>query len=288
VFAPKRIDGKKMGMLLQRPGTRRYIPVLLFPALSVFALTTALLWWGCVVQEKCFQNADCESPRICNADGECVYECVTDSDCGPGFVCRGHLCRIEGGDEEPLTCPEDMVPVENVYCIDIYEASRPDATEDDEGVDDSVAVSKKDVMPWEVEDNQEAEAACEAAGKRLCSPEEWEFACKGPDDTVYAYGDEYEPKTCNGIDTFEGGGFHLTPTGAFPDCTNEFGVYDMNGNLWEHTLNGDGTTIRGGAYNCGNSKKFQRCDYIPRQWSPLAQGFRCCLVPEEDDNGGES
>ncbi|HCF57506.1 MAG TPA: hypothetical protein DFS52_05880, partial [Myxococcales bacterium] len=30
-----------------------------------------------------------------------------------------------------------------------------------------------------------------------------------------------------------GAGFHVMPTGSFPDCTNAFGVFDINGNVWE-------------------------------------------------------
>src|SRR5690606_17359605 len=96
------------------------------------------------------------------------------------------------------------------------------------------ATSRAGVLPWQVADNARAESACAAAGKRLCTPAEWELACRGPDGTVYSYGDAYEPATCNGIDAFGRGAFHLAVTGAFPACTNAWGVVDINGNLWEH------------------------------------------------------
>jgi formylglycine-generating enzyme required for sulfatase activity len=164
-------------------------------------------------------------------------------------------------------------------CIDRYEASRPDATADDQGEDGSRAVSRARVIPWRVSSNQIAAAACQAAGKRLCAPLEWESACHGPGNTVYIYGNTYEPLTCNGLDTFGQSDFHLTPTGSFPDCTNAWGVYDLNGNLWEHVQGGSGQTVRGGAYNCNNSQTLHRCDYIPGNWTPSALGFRCCLTP---------
>jgi hypothetical protein len=41
--------------------------------------------------------------------------------------------------------------------------------------------------------------------------------------------------------------FPLDADGVLPGCTNEWGVFDMNGNVWKHTANGDDTTIRGGA-----------------------------------------
>ncbi|MBL6974879.1 MAG: SUMF1/EgtB/PvdO family nonheme iron enzyme [Deltaproteobacteria bacterium] len=254
-------------------------------------LAFGLVFAGCTVDEHCFGDSDCVHPRVCDTRGICVLECTHDGDCGDGYACEAFRCvpsiakpdvavDIEG-DAPVFECPEDMVMVAGAYCVDRYEASRPDATEDDEGSNGSMALSRPGVMPWRVLDNATAQAACEAVGKRLCSPAEWEVACQGSDGTVYGYGDDYEPHTCNGIDTFGGGGFHLDVTGAFPGCTNEWGVFDMNGNLWEHVLGGTDKTIRGGAYNCGDSKALHRCDYVPATWTPSARGFRCCraLVP---------
>ncbi len=242
-------------------------------------LTTASLQ-GCVKQ-RCFDNLDCPSPMICAPSGKCVYECVSDSDCGGGFTCVDHICRPAS--QGTIVCPDDMVSVANVFCIDRYEASRPDATASDAGVDGSRSKSVSGVLPWQVTDNATAEAACQASGKRLCTPEEWLLSCEGPDETVYSYGDTYEMTTCNGIDAFgvfpTYWNFHLMPTGSFPGCTNEWGVFDMNGNVWEHTANGDDTTIRGGAFNCSDSAALHKCGYIPTNWAPSARGFRCCLSP---------
>lgn len=135
------------------------------------------------------------------------------------------------------------------------------------------------VIPWQVDSNATARAACAAAGKRLCKPEEWRLACKGPDGHVYAYGDTYEAKTCNGIDAFGRDAFHLAATGSFPRCTNAWAIFDLNGNLWEHVAGGSDTTVRGGAYNCSDSAALHQCDYVPGSWIPSARGFRCCLTP---------
>lgn len=260
-------------------------------SMAAVILMAGLLSAGCTVDEHCFGDSDCVHPKVCDSRGICVLECTGDGDCGDGYACEGYRCvpRITKpdavldveGDVVIFECPEDMVMVAGAYCVDRYEASRPDATEDDEGSDGSMALSLSGVIPWRVLDNPTAQAACEAAGKRLCSPAEWELACQGPDGTVYGYGDDYEPATCNGIDAFGGGVFHLDVTGAFPGCTNEWGVFDMNGNLWEHVLGGSDKTIRGGAYNCGDSKALHRCEYVPATWTPSARGFRCCreLVP---------
>ncbi len=259
------------------------------PLLTAMALCVFLWFPGCLTKEKCFQNADCEPPEICDADGDCDYQCENDSDCDAGFVCDDHECIPDSsGDDDPLSCPAGMVPIANAYCMDIYEASRPDATEFDPGSDSSKAISKAGVLPWRVDDNAEAMAACMADGKGLCSESEWSFACRGTGELAYAYGNSYDPVICNGIDTFGMGNQHLLPTGSFSECVNEYGVYDLNGNLWEHVLGGDGTKVRGGAYNCSNSTNLHRCDYIPQTWTPSALGFRCCLeYSQPDGNTGE-
>ena len=235
------------------------------------------------VEPHCFDASDCESPQVCGADGLCAFECSSAPDCPEGFVCEGHRCAPRP--VHPVVCPDEMTAVAETFCVDLYEASRPDATEQAEGSDESSARSLKGVMPWRVASNAVAEAACAAAGKRLCSAAEWELACRGPEGTVYGYGDRYEPETCNGIDAFGRSAFHLEPTGAFPDCTNGWGVFDMNGNLWEHVANGSDMLVRGGAFNCGDSATLHRCDYVPGSWVPSARGFRCCLSPSASDAG---
>jgi formylglycine-generating enzyme required for sulfatase activity len=177
-----------------------------------------------------------------------------------------------------------MVAVLEIFCIDRHEASRPDATEESAGLDNSHATSRPDVLPWQVgADNALATAACAAAGKRLCTPVEWQAACKGPEDRVYGYGSTYSTTKCNGIDLFGRSGLKLLPTGSLETCVNGWGAADMNGNLWEHTAEGSGKTVRGGAYNCIDSAALHRCDYVPGNWTPSALGFRCCLTPTGRD-----
>jgi len=222
---------------------------------------------SCVVSQKCFRSQDCKTGEACSAEGRCVI--APQVDIGP---------RPDG--KPPVRCSSDMVEVAETFCIDTHEASRPDATASSAGTDGSRATSRKGVLPWQVLSNAEADQACKAAGKRLCTPAEWELACKGPEKTAYAYGESYQPTTCNGIDAFAEWEFHLAATGSFAGCTNGWGVLDMNGNLWEHVAGGNEKTIRGGAYNCSDSKTLHRCDYIPGNWAPTARGFRCCAEGE--------
>lgn len=273
---------------------------------------------GACIESRCSSDADCSSGSFC-VSGKCVpgcagdddcgageycdelarqcqqAECSTDEDCPPGFACQHHRCRPQAG----LDCPADMVSIDDRFCMDIYEASRPDATADSGGSDDSRATSRPGVRPWFPVTLEQARSACQAAGKRLCRLEEWLPACQGPDRTVYVYGNEYDPAICNSIDTFCncgpggacsaedpcpfphcretcGASFHVMPTGSFPDCVNSWGAYDITGNVWELTDSDDGLEhFRGGAYNCGDSEALHRCDH-DGTWGPSAKGFRCC------------
>lgn len=225
-----------------------------------------------------------------------------DNDCD-GEVDEGGVCGT--------SCPEGMVLAGGYLCIDTYEASRPDATATDAGSDESVATSRQGVLPWMVNPMTydhflTFQAACRAAGKHLCTGQQWFDACSGPPPgTTYAFGNSFDKEICNCVDTFceeycEANGiapascsvgancgydyycFHETPTGSFPGCTNEYGTLDMAGNVWEivpSDTDGRGYEVRGGAFNCAAASTRLTCTFNAG-WSELYAGFRCCSYPE--------
>ncbi len=59
---------------------------------------------------------------------------------------------------------------------------------------------------------------------RLLSEAEWEYCCRARTQTRYSFGDEFREDRAN-----NGGG--TTEVGSYP--ANDFGLYDMHGNVWE-------------------------------------------------------
>ncbi len=218
------------------------------------------------------------------------------------------------------TCPAEMANIENRYCVDRWEGSLVEVTGDKseqlwspfETLPDGVfvkAVSKANVHPQGYISGAQAQAACDAAGKRLCSPLEWRKACGGSRGVQWSYAGQREPDRCNDrgkspmlhfypqvnvswklvgmlemndpqLNQMEGA---LAKTGQFEECMNDYGVHDMVGNLHEWTSDPNGT-FQGGYYldthingdGCGyrtTAHEFTYHDY--------STGFRCCKDAEE-------
>ncbi len=253
--------------------------------------------------QVCRQDSDCDPGHVCSL-GRCKPGCRSDQGCPGEQRCfQGQCVEAEDGGRDSgagdsgaaAPCPEDMILIEasgRRWCIDRYEASRSDATAESQGTNLGAALSRPGVMPWSGVSWEQAAQACELAGKRLCTVDEWMTSCKGPDQTVYPYGDEYVPDACNGIDAHgeDATGrkiFYPEPTGSFERCTNGFGVYDMSGNLWEYTARAGEPRprINGGAYNCIDSATLHRCEHLQLHDGGYSDprsngGFRCCKDPD--------
>lgn len=121
--------------------------------------------------------------------------------------------------QKPSVCKGKRV--HKKFCIDITER-----TED-------ASNTPRNYMSW-----TSSKQLCEADGGRLCTNDEWQFACEGEEMRPYPYGWERDTTACN-TDVMEGLGRigrlhdHRTPAAAHPRCASPFGVLDMAGNMEE-------------------------------------------------------
>lgn len=153
--------------------------------------------------------------------------------------------------------------------------------------------------PWIVVDWGEARGLCASEDKRLCSEDEWTFACEGEAAMPYPYGYRRDAEACvidrpwrpydpsalwaRGTATQRAELDRLwqgEASGARPRCRSPFGVYDMTGNVDEWTVSalpGARPSILKGGYwgpvrtRCRPSTRVHRPDFVFYQ-----QGFRCC------------
>jgi len=169
------------------------------------------------------------------------------------------------------------------FRIDSFEAA----------VRDGQAVSGKHEVPALRSSWFDAKAACEKAGKRLCTEEEWVSACQGAravddnnngqyaDDliegTTYPYGDLHDDGRC--WDDKLGDEFRPVYTGEMPGCATPTGVYDMTGNLEEWVgATPETAVLVGGAWDTkeDHARCYRRNDTFGAGYSSNRTGFRCC------------
>jgi len=87
--------------------------------LALFALLTAA---GCVVDEKCYSDADCPSSEVCR-NGSCIEtQCDRDSDCPSPQVCRKGECIVECSGSECTPAPHSDPACACGRCIDVCHA----------------------------------------------------------------------------------------------------------------------------------------------------------------------
>ena len=113
---------------------------------------------------------------------------------------------------------------------------------------------------------------------RLPSEAEWEYACRAGTTTKYSFGDTITENQANFYRM--GKENRLMPVGQFPP--NDFGLYDMHGNVWEwcqdnwHS-NYDGAPTDGSAW-LGNSEY-----HVLRGGSWCAYLGYCCSAYRSTD-----
>lgn len=202
----------------------------------------------------------------------------------------GHRC-LEWIDEKRDRCQRyDEKPIcegrleQRKFCIDRYEYP-----------------NQKGVYPAVMVSFVEAEAACKAEGKRLCTSSEWTFACEGEEKLPYPYGHERDPTACNidrqyRLPDLEAFSYddkisseverldQRVASGSMERCESPFGVRDMTGNVDEWVVNErpdpekeiDISGLKGGYFGPIRARCRPMTNSHNRWFRFYQVGFRCC------------
>lgn len=76
----------------------------------------------------------------------------------------------------------------------------------------------------------DVEEYCKSVGKKVPTALEWEKAARGTDGRIYPWGNDFDPKKANTLESKIRG---TTTVGSYPDGKSPYGVLDMSGNVWE-------------------------------------------------------
>ncbi len=169
---------------------------------------------------------------------------------------------------DPGNCPVDMVPFQTSgqeICMDKYEWP-----------------NHEDALPQAFVSWKNAVDSCASVSKRLCTLDEWQNVCAGPENARYPYAARYDARYCPAK---ESGPAHA---GHFPACRSYYGTYDMTGNLWEWTSTPyperEGFyRVAGGNWEAGNEATcgLSRYSFYPQNRFNMV-GFRCCDEAKPD------
>ncbi|MBM75902.1 MAG: hypothetical protein CMK59_10920 [Proteobacteria bacterium] len=170
----------------------------------------------------------------------------------------------------------------NAFYIDRYEYPNVAATTSD----------GQQIKPTSGVTFSQAKKLCKEQGKRLCTSYEWEKACRGLENYIYSYGDNYQASNCKNAYEYTLGGSENEK------CRGSYAVFGMSGGPREWTStpspsNSKRRIIRGGdlvnstrSINVGTVKVEHapslRCSFSTDGRTNYGFGdtslsFRCCV-----------
>ena len=189
--------------------------------------------------------------------------------------------RCASFDKDKWKALRDKLPTKAMnYCIDRYEYP-----------------NRKGEFPLIFINWPESEATCKAVSKRLCTEDEWTFACEGEDAMPYPYGYDRDKDACitdKAWRQFDAKAYGNKKTlvieldrlwqgvasGSQPNCKSPFGVYDMTGNIDEWTkasVPGRRSILKGGYWGPVRTRCRPSTRAHGEEHTFYQQGLRCCV-----------
>ena len=230
--------------------------------------------------------------------------------------------------ESVQACPSAMILVEGEHCPFVAHKCRKERRDSDvceryapevlcEGtirparfcIDELEYPNLAGVKPAILVSFTEARRACEVEDKRLCTVDEWQFACEGEAIFPLPSSIDRSPDACNvdradlppvlGAlrDPFEVAGEMVRIDGRVPSaslpCVSSFGARDLVGNVEEWAENPNGSAnekpfrsaVLGGSWGSGVAACRTVDLETPESVTSHHRGFRCCSDASRLPNG---
>jgi formylglycine-generating enzyme len=227
-------------------------------------------------------------------------------DPGPSPECPNDMRLVTGQhfDELQHLCLDPRHDTRDTHCFAYWEgASAEEGPVTDVRVcmDQFEAPNVRGGTPFVMKSFEDARHFCGSRGRRVCSEEEWETACEGPDLRPLAYGWKVDTALCNSgrqwrafdVKKLNAGGeeakaelarlWQGAPSGQFLTCASPFGIYDMMGNVEEWVSTRHGRRYPGALMGGFWAKPWTGCRGTNDAHEPTfvfyETGFRCCADP---------
>ncbi|AKT38882.1 formylglycine-generating enzyme family protein [Chondromyces crocatus] len=228
-------------------------------------------------------------------------------DPGPSPACPDDMRLVEGvhADEVQHLCVDPRPSARDTHCFAYWEgltAEEGALTDIAVCMDQFEAPNRRGARPLVMKSFHDAEDWCGARGKRVCSEQEWELACEGPERRPWVYGWTADRHVCNsgkGWRQFDAkrlaaGGEEAKDelarlwqgalSGSHHGCVSSYGVYDLIGNVEEWVATRKGRKWSGALMGGFWSKPWTGCrgtnDAHETKFAFYETGFRCCADPK--------
>lgn len=228
-------------------------------------------------------------------------------DPGPSPECPSDMRLVEGAhyDESEHLCVDPRAEGRTSHCFAYWEgitAEQGKKTDIKVCMDQFEAPNVRGAKPFVMRSFNNAQKWCGERGKRVCTEQEWELACEGPEHRPLAYGWAVDKEICNSnkqwrpfdvakLYSKEGDDskneveklWQGAPSGSYKGCVSAFGIYDMMGNVEEWVATRQGRRFAGALMGGFWAKPWTGCrgtnDAHETSFVFYETGFRCCSEP---------